>query len=202
MPYTKFRNGFEIQTASAVDKRIYLTKAEMLRESSEETSLYVIPDVYLAICPDDGRLYLYNINNEPNAITGKFKPVEATLVFDTAESKAAFENAIAESEKIINLEDKVGDAEHGLIKDVSDVKEEIQDIQGDVTVLKTEVTTLQEEVEGDDGLLARVMMAESKLNDLEPRLIQAEVDLSDLETRFAALKIDDLSGQLDGGKVM
>lgn len=96
MAYTKFRNGLDIITASAIDKRIYLTKAEML--TAEDN--FNLPDVYLAVCPDDGKLYLYNVNNTASAETGKFKPIEATINFEapsTDESKANFNNAVAES---------------------------------------------------------------------------------------------------------
>ena len=96
MAYTKFRNGLDIITASAIDKRIYLTKAEML--TAEDN--FNLPDVYLAVCPDDGKLYLYNVNNTASAETGKFKPIEAIINFEapsTDESKANFNNAVAES---------------------------------------------------------------------------------------------------------
>ena len=68
MAYTKFRNGFELSTAAAIDKRIYLSKAEML--TAEE--VYRLPDVYFCICTDDGKFYLYNKDNTPNEETGKY----------------------------------------------------------------------------------------------------------------------------------
>ena len=106
MAYTKFRNGFDIITSSAIDKRIYLTKAEML--TAEDN--FNLPDVYLAICPDDGKLYLYNINNAASAETGKFKPIEATINFEaptTEESKANFNAAVAESAAVTETKTEV-----------------------------------------------------------------------------------------------
>ena len=95
MAYTRFRNGLDITTAAAVDKRIYLTKAEML--TAEDN--FNLPDVYFAVCPDDGKLYLYNVNNVASAETGKFKQIESTINFEkpsTEESKANLLKAIVE----------------------------------------------------------------------------------------------------------
>ena len=72
MAYTRFRNGLDITTAAAVDKRIYLTKAEML--TAEDN--FNLPDVYFAVCPDDGKLYLYNVNNIASAETFFKLPVK------------------------------------------------------------------------------------------------------------------------------
>lgn len=106
MAYTKFRNGLDIITASAIDKRIYLTKAEML--TAEDT--FNLPDVYFAVCPEDGKFYLYNVNNIASPETGKFKPIEATINFEipsTEESKANFSNAVAESAVVIETKTDV-----------------------------------------------------------------------------------------------
>lgn len=63
--------GFNIGSTSPVDYRLIKTKAEM--KAADETTL---PDVYLTICPDDGKLYLYNKENETDSTTGKFKVFE------------------------------------------------------------------------------------------------------------------------------
>lgn len=132
MAYSRLRNGFEIQTASAIDRRIYLSKAEML--AAED--LFMLPDSYLCICSDDGRLYLYNVNNEPNAETGKYLCIEATLKFDTPEAKEAFEQAIEHSETFNDLSEKVGD------------KEERTGLSGDVVILQEDVAQLQDRING------------------------------------------------------
>ena len=106
MAYTKFRNGLDIITASAIDKRIYLTKAEML--TAEEN--FNLPEVYFAVCPDDGKLYLYNVNNVASAETGKFKQIESTINFEkpsTEESKANFNEAIVESAAVTETKTEV-----------------------------------------------------------------------------------------------
>lgn len=106
MAYTRFRNGLDITTAAAVDKRIYLTKAEML--TAEDN--FNLPDVYFAVCPDDGKLYLYNINNVASAETGKFKRIESTINFEkpsTEESKANFNEAIVESAAVTETKTEI-----------------------------------------------------------------------------------------------
>lgn len=106
MAYTRFRNGLDITTAAAVDKRIYLTKAEML--AAEDN--FNLPDVYFAVCPDDGKLYLYNVNNVASAETGKFKRIESTINFEkpsTEESKANFNEAIVESAAVTETKTEV-----------------------------------------------------------------------------------------------
>jgi hypothetical protein len=37
------------------------------------------PDVYFALCKDDGHFYLYNKNNEPNSEVGKFRKITDVL---------------------------------------------------------------------------------------------------------------------------
>ena len=106
MAYTRFRDGLDITTAAAVDKRIYLTKAEML--TAEDN--FNLPDVYFAVCPDDGKLYLYNVNNVASAETGKFKRIESTINFEkpsTEESKANFNEAIVESAAVTETKTEV-----------------------------------------------------------------------------------------------
>ena len=78
MAYTGFRNGFNIQTSAAIDRRILLSKAEML--TAED--VYELPDQYFAICTNDGKLYLYDVNREPNLETGKFVQIAEDLVED------------------------------------------------------------------------------------------------------------------------
>lgn len=75
MAYTRFSNGFDITSNSAVDKRLSLTKAQMLTAEDD----FNLPDVYFCICPDDGKLYLFNVNNTPSNATGKFRQIDETL---------------------------------------------------------------------------------------------------------------------------
>ena len=75
MAYQRFRNGFEVQTASAIDKRVKLTKAQMATADQD----FMMPEVYFAICEDDGRLYIYDENNELDQDLGRFRPVDETL---------------------------------------------------------------------------------------------------------------------------
>ena len=60
-------DGFLLNASSPLDYRQVLTKQQML--SVED---YGMPDVYFAICKDDGKFYLYNKSNISNSDTGKF----------------------------------------------------------------------------------------------------------------------------------
>lgn len=60
-------DGFLLNASSPLDYRQVLTKQQML--SAED---YGMPDVYFAICKDDGKFYLYNKSNISNSDTGKF----------------------------------------------------------------------------------------------------------------------------------
>lgn len=64
----KLPQGLNITSSEPVDIRIVLTKAEMVSIVDAR-----MPQVYLAICKDDGKLYLYNKNNEVDKDTGKFR---------------------------------------------------------------------------------------------------------------------------------
>lgn len=60
--------GFHIGSKQPIDDRLIMTKSEMLN-INENT----FPDVYMCVCNDDGAIYTFNINNEANAETGKFR---------------------------------------------------------------------------------------------------------------------------------
>jgi len=64
-------SGFNITVQEAVDKRLLLTKAEMVAMADAK-----MPDKYLAVCSDDGKLYLYNKANTASSTTGKFRVFE------------------------------------------------------------------------------------------------------------------------------
>ena len=64
----KLPQGLNITSSEPVDSRIVLTKNAML-----ETIDAIMPQVYLAICKDDGKLYIYNKNNSVDPETGKFR---------------------------------------------------------------------------------------------------------------------------------
>lgn len=121
MAYTNFRNGFSIQTASAIDKRIFLTKAEML--TAEDN--YVLPAVYFCICSEDGKVYIYNVNYTSDIVTGKYRTLESVLDFTDTVFLNHFETALQNSQTILGLSNRigtlegvVGDANAGLVHDV------------------------------------------------------------------------------------
>ena len=78
--------GFHVGAATPIDDRSYLSKAEMLVINE---SIY--PDYFLAVCKDDGGLYVYDKAATPSAETGKFVALHTDKVrpIQTTELPAA-----------------------------------------------------------------------------------------------------------------
>ena len=64
--------GFQIGSKQPIDDRLIMTKSEMINVNEN-----IYPDVYMCVCSDDGAIYTFNINNEANDKTGKFRIIEA-----------------------------------------------------------------------------------------------------------------------------
>ena len=60
----EINTGFKIGSSSPIDNRQYLNKQDMLNINDN-----IMPDVYFAVCIDDGKFYLYNKTNTPNVDT-------------------------------------------------------------------------------------------------------------------------------------
>ena len=60
--------GFKINGRDAIDVRLILSKTEMLTINDN-----TMPNVYFAICKDDGKMYIYNKSNESLSDTGKYR---------------------------------------------------------------------------------------------------------------------------------
>ena len=60
-----------------VDTRLILSKKEML-----EANEGFLPNIYFALCKDDGQFYLYNKSNESNKETGKFTLINKAVEVD------------------------------------------------------------------------------------------------------------------------
>ena len=58
---------FMYKIAAPIDTRLVLSKQEM-----RNTSDSFLPDVYFALCKEDGQFYIYNKTNPVNEETGKF----------------------------------------------------------------------------------------------------------------------------------
>lgn len=70
------------ESGSPVDARLVLTKQEML----EIDDNYYMPEVYLTVCSDDGKLYIYNVNNPEDPETGKFKKFDGEAKAEEVEA--------------------------------------------------------------------------------------------------------------------
>lgn len=107
MAYQVFRNGFKVTSNSAIDQRIYLTKEEMLTAEDD----YYLPDVYFAICVDDGKLYLYDVDREMDPQTGKYRPIEESIDFNDLVLKSKLEIALANSNIIQGIDSNITNIE-------------------------------------------------------------------------------------------
>ena len=70
--------GFKVSSSEPIDARILLTKEEM-----KNINQNIMPDIYFALCKDDGKLYLYNKNNSFNDVTGYFSLYESQIYADS-----------------------------------------------------------------------------------------------------------------------
>lgn len=88
--YKRIPFGFDITQATAIDKRLVLTREQML--DAENTML--LPDQYFCICVDDGRIYFYDRTaEEVSPETGKFVQSEHKL-------EGSLDDAIAQIEAL------------------------------------------------------------------------------------------------------
>ena len=97
---TKLSDGFEILARAAVDSRLILTK-EQMRSMSKSN----MPSIYLCICSDDKKLYIFDgsiAKADIDPDTGRFRPIENYLNFSSSEESqnsinATITTAISES---------------------------------------------------------------------------------------------------------
>ena len=99
----KLSDGLEILASAAVDSRLILTK-EQMRSMSRSN----MPSIYLCICSDDKKLYIFDSSIAKADIdpdTGRFRPVENYLNFSSSEESqnsinATITTAISESPSV------------------------------------------------------------------------------------------------------
>ena len=100
---TKLSDGFEILARAAVDSRLILTK-EQMRSMSKSN----MPSIYLCICSDDKKLYIFDgsiAKADIDPATGRFRPIENYLNFSSSEESqnsinATITTAISESPSV------------------------------------------------------------------------------------------------------
>ena len=99
----KLSDGLEILASAAVDSRLILTK-EQMRSMSRSN----MPSIYLCICSDDKKLYIFDSSIAKADIdpdTGRFRPIENYLNFSSSEESqnsinATITTAISESPSV------------------------------------------------------------------------------------------------------
>ena len=99
----KLSDGFEILAGAAVDSRLILTK-EQMRSMSKSN----MPSIYLCICSDDKKLYIFDgsiAKADIDPEIGRFRPIENYLNFSSSEESqnsinATITTAISESPSV------------------------------------------------------------------------------------------------------
>lgn len=71
--------GFNIGASEPVDNRIVLTKDEMKLRGTGTDNAYPMPDVYFALCKDDGKMYIYNKDNTYTDDLGYFRSLDSEV---------------------------------------------------------------------------------------------------------------------------
>ena len=172
--------GFSIGSKDLVYDKFVLTKEEMLN-IHENT----YPDQFFALCSDDDKMYSFNINNTPNAETGKFKVMSggSTAIDDDDVSSTT----VYSSEKIDTDFQKITDdnltttdkTTTGAINELAIRIDEIKitDIIDDTNTEATDKTLSSSKIESEiqaiiDDTKAtenNVLSAKYMLNNFEPR---------------------------------
>lgn len=80
----KINTSFSVGAPVSIDERLVMTWDRMLNVDDN-----VMPEVYLTVCSDDGRLYIYNKHNAVHETTGKFRVMEAAASGDDATAATA-----------------------------------------------------------------------------------------------------------------
>ena len=170
MAYQNFRNGFNIQTASAVDKRILLSREEML----EAEDVYELPDHYFSICTDDGKLYLYDASAPKDPVYGKYREVNADL-----------------AERLDDVVADVDDVESKVATLTTSLGELSDELRGDIADLNSDISNVDDKLQtlGDD-LIAQI----NALNDE----LENKIDKEDLAVEIPDALKKALSDQSKG----
>lgn len=93
-----FSQGFNVTAQEPIDARIVLTKQDMVTMKKAK-----MPEKYLAICKDDGKIYLYDESFEVSSETGRFRKMEDLLSYDGTN----FELAVKNSDAVEDLDQSV-----------------------------------------------------------------------------------------------
>lgn len=134
--------GFKVSSSEPVDARILLTKEEM-----KNINPNIMPDVYFALCKDDGKLYLYDKNNSFNDITGYFSLHEPSgeAIEDTVIAKInEFATQISDDQTVNTFKE--------LVDYVSTHGPEAANMASDITILQKLVgsKSVEEQIAASD----------------------------------------------------
>ena len=172
--------GFSIGSKDLIYDKFVLTKEEMLN-IHENT----YPDQFFALCSDDDKMYSFNINNAPNAETGKFKVmsggstsidddnISSTTVYSSEKIDTDFQKIT--DDNLTTTDKTTTGAINELVTRIDEIK--ITDIIDDTNTEATDKTLSSSKIKNeiqsiiDDGKATEnnVLSAKYMLNNFEPR---------------------------------
>lgn len=74
-------SGFIVTNQQPIDSRLVLSKAEMVATVDAR-----MPQVYMCMCKDDGKIYIYNVDNTVDVSTGKFRKFEGGKTYTAGDN--------------------------------------------------------------------------------------------------------------------
>lgn len=92
--------GFNVTSSEPIDKRLLLTKEEM-----RSTKLSRMPEKYLVVCKDDGKVYLWDSTNTEDPELGRFRFYRDKELSDKIDE--ALEEIAKLNEDLLNKQDKL-----------------------------------------------------------------------------------------------
>lgn len=141
--------GFTIKAKQAVDTRLVMTKEEMASILKGE-----MPDNYITVCSDDGKLYIYNSEFDKTEEMGRFKPYE-----DIIDIPAAIKAGMSGTEGKEAMAEAVATTLPGAMKDVMKDKDAAQEMVDSMfssehfeTGLDNKIEIAISLIEGIDGI--------------------------------------------------
>lgn len=82
MAFVTLPAGFNVGTPDPIDNRLVLSKEQM-----KSINPVGMPDVYLTVCKDDGKIYLFNQTNDVDEELGKFRLFDVDSILSTLKGK-------------------------------------------------------------------------------------------------------------------
>lgn len=195
--------GFNIGSNESIDQRLLLTKEQM--KAALKGSM---PEKYFCVCKDDGKLYIYNSENEIDPEIGRFRLALSDELKEKQDKLTAGENITIKNNVIsstgagktykaganIQISNDLTISATDTIYDDTEIKAEIEDaksniseIEGDVSELNADVTEVKGSV---TELTTKTTQIETNLGTVSEKVDTIESDVGTLKSDVETAKAD------------